>query len=160
MAKRLIVTPYRCTDCKNCEVACSFVHTKDPLKPALSRVRAYTLQDNVKSVVLCLQCEEAACQAVCPTGALVRNEETGAIERTDACIKCRACTFACPFGNIHFDTTYEEIVKCDVCEGDPACAKYCPTAALVWAEKPVPDLDPGQELAVQPMPWALTMPKH
>jgi len=96
MSKRLFVTPYRCIDCKNCEVACSFVHTRNPIKPALSRVRSYSLTETVKSVVLCLQCEDAACQKVCPTDALVRNPETGAIERTDACILCMACVNGCP----------------------------------------------------------------
>lgn len=158
MAKRLFVTPYRCTDCKNCEVACSFVHTSDPRKPALTRVRAYTLKHEIKSVVLCLQCEEAACQKVCPTDALVRNPETGAIEVNDNCITCKMCTLACPFGNIHFDTTYEEIVKCDVCGGDPACAKVCPTGALVWAEEPVNDDQVDEQIDVKPLPWAMTMP--
>lgn len=160
MSKRLFVTPYRCIDCKNCEVACSFVHTEDVRKPSLSRVRSYTLKNEVKSVVLCLQCEEAACQTVCPTGALVRNPETLAIERTDACIKCKMCTLACPFGNIHFDQTNEEIVKCDVCEGDPACAKYCPTGALVWADEPIPDHELNEPIEVPPLPWAMQMPKR
>ncbi len=158
--KRLFVTPYRCIDCKNCELACSFTHTEDPRYPALTRVRSYTLKNDVKSVVLCLQCEEAACQMVCPTGALERNPLTGAIERTDKCILCKACTLACPFGNIHFDPVYEEIVKCDVCEGDPACAKHCPTRALVWDYAPAPDLAPGEEVEVTPLPWAMAMPKR
>ncbi len=158
MAKRLFVTPYRCTDCKNCEVACSFVHTKDPFHPARSRVKAYTLKGDIKSVVLCLQCEEAACQMVCPTNALVRNPLTGAIEVNDNCILCKMCTLACPFGNIHFDETYEEIVKCDVCQGDPACAKYCPTGALVWGEEPVPDHLLEEKAEVPPLPWVLPMP--
>ena len=159
MAKRLFVTPYRCTDCKNCEVACSFVHTTDPRKPALTRVRAYTLKHEIKSVVLCLQCEDAACQKVCPTGALERNPLTGAIERNDKCIQCRACTIACPFGNIHFDEQNQEIVKCDVCGGDPACAKYCPTGALVWADEPIADqdlIDGAYEVA--PLSWAMSLP--
>ncbi len=159
MAKRLFVTPYRCTDCKNCEVACSFVHTTDPRKPALTRVRAYTLKHDIKSVVLCLQCEDAACQKVCPTDALERNPLTGAIEVNDRCILCRACTIACPFGNIHFDEPNVEIVKCDVCGGDPACAKYCPTGALIWAEDAVSDIELENAAdEVTPLPWAMTLP--
>ncbi len=158
MSKRLFVTPYRCTDCKNCEVACSFVHTQDPRYPAMTRVRTYTLRGDIQSVVLCLQCEQAACRMVCPTDALVRNPETGAIERSDKCILCKMCTLACPFGNIHFDPVYEEIVKCDVCVGDPACARYCPTRALVWAEESAPDLGPDEEIEVKPLPWTMAMP--
>lgn len=158
MAKRLFVTPYRCIDCKNCEVACSFVHTSDPRKPSLTRVRSYTLKGEVRSVVLCLQCDEAACQMVCPTGALERNPVTGAIERNDKCIQCKACTLACPFGNIHWDERNSEIVKCDVCEGDPACAKYCPTGALVWGERPLADHEVEEQEEIEPLPWALPMP--
>ncbi|MBZ0263770.1 4Fe-4S dicluster domain-containing protein [bacterium] len=160
MTKRLIVTPYRCTDCKNCEVACSFVHTSDPRKPSLTRIRAYTLKNAVKTVVTCLQCDEAACVTVCPVEALVRNPITGAIERNERCITCKMCTYACPFGNIHFDNSNSEIVKCDVCEGDPACAKVCPTRALVWADKPQPDLAPDEEIDIAPMPWAMKMPSR
>lgn len=158
MAKRLFVTPYRCIDCKNCEVACSFVHTTDPRKPAKSRIRSYTLKNGVKSVVTCLQCEEAACAMVCPVGALERNPETGAIERNDKCIKCKMCVLACPFGNMHWDEAYSEVIKCDVCGGDPACAKYCPTGALVWAEEPLSDDKIEDQIEVKPLPWAMTMP--
>ncbi len=145
MAKKLIYTPYRCVDCKNCEMACSFIHTRDFTKPAMSRVRAFTSGD-IRSVTVCQQCEDAPCQKVCPTGALVRNPATGAIERTDKCILCKMCTLACPYGNIHFDPIYEEIVKCDLCGGDPACAKFCPTRALVWADEPATDIIQDAEI--------------
>ncbi len=146
MAKQLFVTPYRCIDCKNCEIACSFIHTQDPQKPALPRIRAYTFKGDVHSVALCQQCEEQTCLEVCPTGALVRDPETGVIKRTDACILCRTCALACPYGNIHFDPLNKEIVKCDLCDGDPFCAKYCPSRALIWAEEPAPDLEPEMEV--------------
>lgn len=146
MAKQLFITPSRCVNCKNCEMSCSFIHTQEKMKPALSRVRAFTFEGNIHSVVACQQCEEALCQSVCPTEALIRNPETNAIERTDACILCKACTLACPFGNIHFDTSYQEIVKCDLCGGDPTCVKFCPTRALVWAEEPAPDIKQEAEI--------------
>ncbi|MDP8240203.1 MAG: FAD-dependent oxidoreductase [Candidatus Hatepunaea meridiana] len=146
MAKQLIFTPNRCVDCKNCEMACSFVHTRDFTKLAMPRVQAFTFKEDIKAVSVCQQCEDAPCQKVCPTGALVRNPATGAIERTDSCILCKSCTLACPYGNIHFDPVYDEIVKCDFCGGDPACAKVCPTRALVWAEEPAPDIKQDAEI--------------
>ena len=103
--------------------------------------------------MLCLQCDDAACQKVCPTEALHRNLKIGAIEvNTDKCVTCKMCTVVCPFGNIHFDPGNDEIVKCDVCEGDPACAKFCPTRALEWSELPSPDLAPGEQIQVPPLP--------
>ncbi len=153
MSKKLWVTPYRCIGCRSCEIACSFVHSKSPMAPAVTRVRAYTFTATTSSVNLCLQCDDAACQKVCPTTALPRNSATGAIEvDMNKCVLCMMCTVACPFGNIHFDKGQKEIVKCDVCEGDPACAKFCPTRALEWSENPSPDLAPGTQIEVPPLP--------
>jgi Fe-S-cluster-containing dehydrogenase component len=101
------------------------------MKPARSRVRAYSLSEERNIPILCLQCEDAACVQACPVEALVRNERTGAIEvREDRCIQCLACVPACPFGNIAVDPSTEMVVKCDLCGGDPMCAKFCPEGAL------------------------------
>ncbi len=137
--KRLIVTPARCIGCRSCEVACSFSHSARPAVPALSRIRAYLFAPDRGVPVTCLQCEQAACMKVCPTGALQRNPVTLAVDHDpERCIRCRMCTVACPFGNIHVDPAYERIVKCDVCGGEPACVRFCPTRALEWADQATP----------------------
>jgi Fe-S-cluster-containing dehydrogenase component len=79
----------------------------------------------------CLQCAEAACVKVCPTEALVRNAQNGAVEvNLDRCIGCRSCEVACPFGHMHFDRQNLIPIKCDLCGGAPACAAFCPYEAL------------------------------
>jgi carbon-monoxide dehydrogenase iron sulfur subunit len=150
--KRLIVTPSRCIGCRSCELACAFVHAKTPSQPALPRVRTYTFAEDMNMVILCLQCEEAACQKVCPTDALVRSEQTGAIEVIqDRCIRCLACTLACPFGNIYLDVQVNEVVKCDVCKGNPACVLFCPSMALEYASEPSKDVPPVPKGVVRPV---------
>ncbi len=137
MKKRLIVTPERCINCRSCEVACSFTHAPKPNSPAISRIRVYPFSEERNVPVTCLQCEEAACMMVCPTGALSRNPETLAIEYApEKCIHCKSCVYACPFGNCHYDEAYNQVAKCDLCGGDPACAKFCPSKALVWDTQP------------------------
>ena len=134
-SKRLFVTPDRCTACRTCELACSFRHTRDALRPAASRISAHVIVPDERNVPLvCLQCDEAACKWACPTGALVRNDLTGAIELVeDRCIGCRQCVGACPFGQSRFDETHLVSFKCDLCGGDnPSCAAFCPTQALEW----------------------------
>jgi carbon-monoxide dehydrogenase iron sulfur subunit len=154
--KQLFVTPSRCTACRNCEVACSFVHTTNPATLALPRVHTYAISETQNTVNLCLQCDDAACRKVCPVEALNWNEKTGAIEvNLERCIRCLMCTIACPFGNIHFDLRLNEIMKCDLCRGDPACAKFCPTLALEYAEKPSPEPKPGETKSLPPLPWML-----
>ena len=131
MKKRLIVTPSRCIGCRTCELACAFSHAKDVRNLGKSRVNVFTVAPGKHIPLLCLQCEEAACRKVCPTEAIVRNEERGTVEVIEErCIKCGMCTLACPFGNIFTDPGTEMVVKCDLCQGQPACARFCPTQTL------------------------------
>ena len=129
--KQLVVTPYRCTACRTCELACSFRHGTQN-RPAPARIKAFDLGGVPENVVLtCFQCDDAACVRVCPTEALRRDERTGAILVLEPrCIACAACTVACPFGQIEMDSVRKVAAKCDLCGGDPACAAFCPTKAL------------------------------
>lgn len=131
MDRLLVVTPPRCIGCRTCELACAFAHGSSG-QLGSARVRVYPAGPERHVPILCLQCSEAACVRVCPTGALRRNAETGAVELEAArCIRCRLCVVACPFGNLHVAPgASDSIVKCDLCGGDPACAKFCPTRAL------------------------------
>lgn len=126
----LVVTPSLCTGCRTCELACAVAHGEQ-MKPARSRVRAYSFAEDRNIPILCLQCEQAACAQVCPVDAIEFNRSTSAWEvDTDRCVKCMICVTACPFGNIYEDATTHTIVKCDLCRGTPICAQFCPTGAL------------------------------
>lgn len=156
-SKRLIVTPGRCIGCRSCELACSFSHAKRPGEPAVSRIKTHIYSDDLSLVVVCLQCDDAACINACPVGALALNEKTGAVDYdTKRCIKCGMCEIACPFGNITIPPDTLEVIKCDLCQGDPVCAKFCPTKALEFAREPSPEpslID--KKRAVPPLPWMI-----
>ena len=78
-------------------------------------------REGISVPLMCLQCDTAACEKVCPTGALKRNESTGALVVDDAkCIRCKMCVQACPFGNIAYDPAKNRILRCDLCDGDPS----------------------------------------
>lgn len=130
MARTYTVTPYLCESCGKCELACAYAHPLDG-RPGASRIKVFRTGPQHGAPIVCYQCDPAACVAVCPTQALVRNEDTGAIEvRHERCIKCRMCVGACPFGNIAWDEGNRFVHKCDLCKGDPACVRFCPTGAL------------------------------
>lgn len=127
---RLILKPHNCIGCRTCELACSLVHI-DGAQLGLSRIHIHSVGPERYVQATCLQCAEAACEKVCPTEALRRNEETGAIEvNAHRCIGCGLCAKVCPFGHMHFDKTQGLPIKCDLCGGAPTCAAFCPNDAL------------------------------
>lgn len=149
MVYRVIVE--RCIACGKCELACAFAHGKHG-QPARSRINISRRGPEIGIPVVCLQCHDAACVAICPTKTLVFNEETGAIEMIrDRCIDCRMCVAACPFGNMLWDDTFHCIQKCDLCGGDPKCVPFCPTHALEYvpAERAAKRPEPVSEEAIR-----------
>ncbi|MCP4674525.1 MAG: 4Fe-4S dicluster domain-containing protein [Deltaproteobacteria bacterium] len=130
MQKTYVVIPKNCTGCRTCELACSMVKG-DNGTLGHSRISIFPTNESRSIQMTCLQCAEAACRTVCPTGALKRNEETGAIEVIDSlCVGCALCEAACPFGHIHFEREIGLPLKCDLCGGKPACVRFCPEKAL------------------------------
>jgi len=129
------VNPDTCTGCRYCEVACSFAKEKH-CRPAVSRIKVHKDEANgVDRPVVCRQCAEPACAAICPVGALVRNSTAGIVEYDrDLCVGCRACVAACPFRAIRYWPEDNKILKCDLCVGDPACVRYCATKTLSLEE--------------------------
>jgi formate dehydrogenase beta subunit len=95
----------------------------------------------------CMHCTDAACVAVCPTGAL-HQDELGfvALDRS-LCIGCGYCTQFCPYGvphlgNANLYTGEAKSFKCFFCQArvrsgvaGPACAEACPTEALIWGNR-------------------------
>ena len=135
MKPQLVVNPDRCTGCRACETACSFAHYEEfnPQKAAV-RVSIFTEQCFFLPVV-CLQCSDAACVAVCPSGAMHADEIDGGyvvlVDR-ERCVGCHMCVLACPFGCVEDDGA-NSVRKCDLCDGDPACVQACATKALDYA---------------------------
>ena len=130
-----MIHPDKCTGCHNCELACSFEHEAD-FRPRAGRVHVYTWEREGFSVpMMCQQCSDAACIAVCMPRAMHRNAATGLVEYDHAkCIGCKMCVQACAFGNAVWDSKTNSILKCDTCDGDPACVRFCPNHALEWVE--------------------------
>lgn len=130
MEKTYFVIPGNCTGCRTCELACSMVKGTGQLL-GQPRIRVYQTGEKKYMQMTCMQCVDAACAKVCPTDALQRNPETGAIEvKNELCVGCALCEAACPFGHMQFDRELGLPLKCDLCGGNPACARFCPDRAL------------------------------
>jgi anaerobic carbon-monoxide dehydrogenase iron sulfur subunit len=140
------VDPNLCRACLGCIVACAYANLElpedAPLRPdlLLAARLSVELACGYSVPLLCMQCAEAPCMMVCPTGALHRPDPAGPISALVArCIGCRSCVLACPLGVLTLDRRNRVVQKCDLCiarthrGGLPACVESCPTGALELA---------------------------
>ena len=130
----------RCTGCRACQMAC-----KEKNKLAVGefcrRVDAVESEGKWQHFSLaCNHCEDAACVAVCPTGAMYKAEDGTVQHRDDLCIGCARCVHICPYGAPFIDKYTGYSVKCDACtqrrnNGEiPACVEACPMRALNFGD--------------------------
>ena len=163
-----------CHGCKACELACKDKHDLKP-GPRLRRVRlmcggswekderygSYTPKGVFSYSVSfsCGHCDEPACVAACPTGAMTKDPQTGIVSNDrEVCIGCGACAQACPYGAPQVDVEIDKVRKCDFCQdllaqgGEPVCVGACPQRALHWG--PIDELRAlyGDLCDVQPLP--------
>ncbi len=135
MAKIIVIDQNACTGCRQCELVCSVKHTgtADPARARISTIKWEA--EGFYLPMLCQQCLEPACAAVCPKNALSREEETGrvVIDR-DLCIGCKMCVMACPFGAMGIDVKEGNVIKCDLCDGSPTCVEFCEAGALKYVD--------------------------
>jgi carbon-monoxide dehydrogenase iron sulfur subunit len=151
--KRIFVDYKKCLACKACETACAVRH--HPSGTLIGALGDQKTEIDVRVLGIeheafplsCRHCDPADCLSACPSGALGRDKETGAILIDPTrCKACAMCTMVCTFDAISFKATHRspygrEIAhKCDLClertkdGGTPACVEACHSGALVYAE--------------------------
>ncbi len=150
MQKSLHIDPGKCTECLQCEMACSYVN-EGAFNPAKSRIKVFAFHDEGRFVpYTCTQCAEAWCMHACPVDAISLDRATGAkIVSDDLCVGCKVCTIACPFGTVNYNADSGKVMKCDLCLGDPACAKACPTGAITYIDANWTGLDRMRQWAAR-----------
>ena len=156
----MVVEVDRCIGCKGaCQIACK---TEHGISLGRSRSTLYTMGptgtfpdlEMYFLPVMCQQCKDPACAAVCPTGACVKRDEDGVIViDTDVCIGCGSCIRACPFHCNSLNREMRVSDKCTLCmerrkEGlTPACVQNCAGDALHVGDIDDPESEVSKLLA-------------
>jgi Fe-S-cluster-containing dehydrogenase component len=130
----------RCIKCWACVVTCKQWHGIRANTVSRRRVDeensgSFPQVTRTFTSLSCMHCEEPACVAICPSGALSKREEDGiVVVDKEVCINCKSCSTACPFDVPQYD---EKMDKCDAClsleraaDEEPRCVITCPCQAL------------------------------
>jgi formate dehydrogenase iron-sulfur subunit len=159
MAKAVLVDLTRCIGCRGCQVACKQWNERKGQKTAFhsdfsspaklnadtyTRIRFVEAEAKGRPVwsfvkEQCFHCQNPACVAACPVGALQKSADGPVCYDFDRCVGCRYCMIACPFGIPKYEwdkASNPWVQKCGFCAeriaegGVPACVKTCPTSAM------------------------------
>lgn len=148
--KRIVIHEDYCIGCRLCEIHCLVAHSKSKkilktfkeelkLKNAVPRI-VVEQKDHLSFGMPCRHCEVPECLEACMTGALYRDEKSGAILwKEEKCVGCNMCILVCEYGAIKKNPNQKKIAsKCDLCVGTgenmPVCVKNCPNEALTFEE--------------------------
>jgi Fe-S-cluster-containing dehydrogenase component/CRP-like cAMP-binding protein len=141
----MLIDLERCVRCDDCVRACADTHGGNPRFVRQGETMGKWLVANA-----CMHCVDPVCMIGCPTGAIHRSREGGAVVINDlTCIGCGVCANSCPYDNIRLvairerdgrqvldPASREPIVKatkCDLCSALPAgpsCERACAHGAL------------------------------
>lgn len=146
--KRIVIHEDHCIGCRLCEVHCLVQHSasRDIIKAfkierSQGSLMARVMVEEsgpISFALQCRQCLEPSCLEACVSGAMHRDEKTGAVVCDESrCVGCWMCIMVCPAGAIQQSHSARRIAsKCDLCYGSdmPACVKNCPNEALTYEE--------------------------
>lgn len=154
----LVIDLDRCIGCQGgCRVACKLEHG---IALGESRSKLYTIESGVYPdlemyfmPVMCQQCENPTCAAVCPTGACFKDVSDGVVKIDKSrCVGCESCRRACPYGAMNLNQEMRVMDKCDICADrravgeKPACVKNCSGSAIKYGDLNDPDSEASKLL--------------
>lgn len=114
---KIIIQPDLCDGCMDCEEACAKLH-------GASRIMIREIEGSYYPII-CQQCEDAPCEKICPTEAILEKEVV-----PEKCIGCGLCMWICPFGAVVMED--RKAHKCHQCPDleTPSCIKACSRRAI------------------------------
>jgi formate dehydrogenase iron-sulfur subunit len=144
----------RCIGCDACVVACK-AGNQLPVGTQYIEIIEHTsgtfpdLTGGIQNH-RCYHCIDASCVAVCPTGALFKEDGLTRLN-ADACSGCGYCVQSCPYGIPKMENG--RATKCDACASTvaggevPWCVQTCPAQALKYDQRDLILAEANQRVA-------------
>jgi Fe-S-cluster-containing dehydrogenase component len=164
----------RCIGCYGCVVACkNWYQIKAGL---VGRKRIMDLAKgefpNISRQIFpvsCMQCDNAPCVSVCPTGAIYHRKDSIITINPDECVGCKLCITACPYQALYFNPDNQTADGCNLCaerinsQSVPFCVESCSGEAMVFGDLDDPKSEISKRISstrAQPLsPQLGTKPK-
>lgn len=167
----MVIDTTVCVGCQTCVVGCNVSHEL-PCNVLWSHVESFDGAEVYQPTgtfptpvlkfrpTLCNHCDNPACVAACPTGAMAKDPETGIVSPDqEVCIGCGACVDACPYGAPSINEETGKSSKCTFCmersaRGDePFCVAACPANARIFGDLNDPESDVAKLVAAGAQQW-------
>lgn len=133
-----------CFGCRTCQVACKDKNDLDIgvvfRNVTCREVGSFPTPDAFHFSATCNHCENPACVANCPTGAMYKTPEGPVLHDDEMCIGCGTCVNSCPYQVPKLIESKGIAGKCDTCIGlrkngnNPACVDACIMRAIEFGE--------------------------
>jgi anaerobic carbon-monoxide dehydrogenase iron sulfur subunit len=136
-SKVLVIDPFKCDGCKECETVCATRHTgyRRIARKRIEVMGTAAGDANFFVPFTCQQCVDAPCVAVCPKKAITQDLNLArVVVDTSLCVGCKMCVSACPTGSMAFAHDFGFPYKCELCDGEPQCVLVCEKKALEYME--------------------------
>ncbi len=134
----------RCSGCRACQTACKDRNDL-PVGELFRHVTTYQSGTYPSATMYhysatCNHCENPACVAACPVGAMYVDEDTTVQHDDEKCIGCGACVATCPYQVPLIDEDMGVARKCDACKPyrnageNPVCVDACNMRCLEFGD--------------------------
>ena len=98
----MLIDTTNCIGCFACRTACQRQNGQDPevdyIRYEERETGTLPFVHHETVPLQCMHCEDAPCEAVCPTHATYTTDSGVVLVDEERCIGCKYCMAACPYG--------------------------------------------------------------
>lgn len=169
----MLIDTTRCIGCYACRIACQ---NQSHLPADVSLIDFHEFERGAQPCARvetvptqCMHCEDAPCQAVCPTAATYTDPDGIVRIDSEKCIGCKYCMAACPYQARVVDHRTGVVDKCRFCtlyapleEGMSTCLTACSAGVRMFGDLDDPESDISKRIVetnAQPIAGDLTKSK-